>query len=66
MHILIAVEHAAVRRGLRETLADAFPDAFSEACNVDGVVKYLAEQEYALHLLDIECLKEAGLKCCGT
>ncbi len=39
MHILIADDHAVVRRGLKEILADALPGAeFSEAGNGDEVL----------------------------
>ena len=39
MHILIADDHAVVRRGLKEILADALPDAaFLEAGNGDEVL----------------------------
>lgn len=62
MHILIAVEHADVCRGLREILADAFPDArFSEASSGDEVLKCLIGQEYALLLLDIDMPPRTGM-----
>jgi DNA-binding NarL/FixJ family response regulator len=55
MHILIAAEHADVRRGLREILAGALPGACCfEASNGDEVLKNLAGQEYAFLLLHID------------
>lgn len=63
MHILIAVEHPDVRRGLREILADTFPDAcLAEVSNGDEVLKCLAGQEYALLLLDIDMPPRSGLE----
>lgn len=63
MDILIAVEHADVRRGLRDILADEFPDVrFSEASNGDEVLKYLAGQKFALLLLDIDMAQRSGLE----
>lgn len=63
MHILIAVEHADVRRGLREILADAFPDAcLSEARSLTEVARYLVGQEYAFLLLDIDTSQRTGLE----
>ena len=44
MHILIADDHAVVRRGLKEILADALPGAdFSEAGNGDEVLSHLGQ-----------------------
>ncbi|MGA2886652.1 MAG: response regulator transcription factor [Terracidiphilus sp.] len=54
MHILIADDHAEVRRGLKEILSDAVPGAlFSEAANGEEVLGHLARCEYAMLLLDI-------------
>jgi two-component system invasion response regulator UvrY len=62
MNILIADDHAGVRHGLREILADAFPDArFSEACDGDEAFCNLAESEYDLLLLDINMPGRNGL-----
>jgi len=62
MNILIADDHAAVRHGLREILADALPDAqFSEAADGNEVFGYLAESRYALLLLDINMPGRNGL-----
>ncbi|HUV69333.1 MAG TPA: response regulator transcription factor [Terracidiphilus sp.] len=54
MNILIADDHANVRRGLREILLDAFSGAhFSEASNGDEVLSMLAGSQPDVLLLDI-------------
>ena len=63
MHILIADDHALVRHGLMEILADTLPDAFfSEAENGEEVLKQLAESEFTLLLLDINMPGRSGLE----
>ena len=62
MHILIADDHAVVRRGLREILAEAFPGAlFSEAGNGDEVVGLLAKSQASVLVLDINMPGRSGL-----
>ena len=62
MHILIADDHAVVRHGLREILADAFPEArFSEAGNGEEVFGGLARALFDLLLLDINMPGRNGL-----
>jgi len=62
MHILIADDHAVVRRGLREILAEALPGArFSEAGNGEEVLRYLAASECSVLLLDINMPGRSGL-----
>ena len=62
MHILIADDHAVVRRGLRDILADALPDAgFSEAGNGDEVVNQLSKTTVALLVLDINMPGRSGV-----
>ena len=62
MHILIADDHAVVRRGLREILADSLPDAgFSEACNGDEVLGQLSKSTIALLVLDINMPGRSGM-----
>ena len=54
MNILIADDHANVRRGLKEILADAFLGAhFSEACDGDAVLTELLRSRHDVLLLDI-------------
>lgn len=62
MHILIADDHAVVRRGLREILADALPDAdFSEASDGDEVLSRLGKSQTSLLVLDISMPGRSGM-----
>jgi len=62
MHILIADDHAVVRRGLREILADALPHAtFSEAANGDELLKLLVNSQAGLVVLDVNMPGRTGL-----
>ena len=62
MHILIADDHAVVRRGLREILDDAIPGAtFSEAGNGDEVMGQLGKSTIALLVLDISMPGRSGV-----
>jgi two-component system invasion response regulator UvrY len=62
MHILIADDHAIVRRGLKEILADAIPHAsFSEAARGDEVLSSLTRSETSLVVLDIRMPGRGGL-----
>ncbi len=62
MHILIADDHAVVRRGLREILADSFSGAaFSEAGNGEDALGVLGKQATNLLVLDINMPGRSGL-----
>lgn len=62
MHILIADDHAVVRRGLRDILTDALPGAsFSEAGNGDEVLNHLGKSPAALLVLDINMPGRSGI-----
>ncbi len=62
MHILIADDHAVVRRGLREILADALPDAdFTEVGNGDEVLGKLGKSNTAVLVLDINMPGRSGM-----
>jgi DNA-binding NarL/FixJ family response regulator len=62
MHILLADDHAVVRRGLKDILADALPGArFSEAGSGDEVLSRLAGSQIALVVLDINMPGRSGL-----
>ena len=62
MHILIADDHAVVRRGLREMLADTFSGAdFSEVGNGDGVLSHLGKAPINLLVLDINMPGRSGM-----
>lgn len=63
MYVLIADDHANVRRGLREIVADAFAGAhFSEAANGIEVLAQLAKSECGVLLLDINMPGRTGLE----
>jgi two-component system invasion response regulator UvrY len=62
MNILIADDHAVVRRGLKDILADAIPGAnFSEASDGDEVLGHLAKSSFGLLVLDINMPGRSGL-----
>jgi len=62
MRILIADDHAVVRRGLKEILADALPGSvFSEAGNGDEVINCLGTTTIALMVLDINMPGRNGM-----
>jgi DNA-binding NarL/FixJ family response regulator len=62
MHILIADDHAVVRRGLREILADALPGAdFTEVGNGDEVLGNLGKSQTAMLVLDINMPGRSGM-----
>jgi DNA-binding NarL/FixJ family response regulator len=63
MNILIADDHANVRRGLKEILLDAFLDAhFSEATNGVEVLASLANAQPDFLLLDINMPGRSGFE----
>jgi two-component system, NarL family, invasion response regulator UvrY len=62
MHILIADDHAVVRRGLKEILADALPGAdFTEVGNGDEVLGNLGKSHTAMLVLDINMPGRSGM-----
>jgi DNA-binding NarL/FixJ family response regulator len=63
MNILIADDHANVRRGLREILFDAFSGAhFSEAANGAEVLTELVKSRHDVLLLDINMPGRSGME----
>jgi DNA-binding NarL/FixJ family response regulator len=63
MNILIADDHANVRRGLREILVDAFSDThFSEAANGAEVLTELIKAPHDVLLLDINMPGRSGME----
>jgi DNA-binding NarL/FixJ family response regulator len=62
MRFLIADDQVAVRRGLREILANALPGVeFSEAGNGDEVLSHLERNPTNLLVLDIGMLERGGM-----
>jgi len=62
MHILIADDHAVVRRGLKEIVAEALPGTrFSEAASGDEVLSSLAGSPVGMLVLDINMPGRSGL-----
>jgi len=63
MNILIADDHANVRRGLREILSDAFFGAhFSEASDGSQVLSELLRSQQDVLLLDINMPGRSGME----
>lgn len=62
MKILLADDHAVVRRGLRKILEDELPEAeFGEAGNAAGVLDRLRDATWDLLLLDVNMPDRSGL-----
>ena len=62
MRILIADEHALFRRGLRETLAEAFSKlTFGEARTAQQTLKHVRRQDWDVVILDISMAGKGGL-----
>jgi two-component system invasion response regulator UvrY len=62
MNILIADDHAVVRRGLRDILSEALPGVnFIEARTGDEVISQLAKSPIGLAVLDINMPGRSGL-----
>jgi DNA-binding NarL/FixJ family response regulator len=63
MNVLIADDHANVRRGLREIVDDAFSGTqFSEAANGDEVLTELIKSRHDVLLLDINMPGRSGME----
>ena len=62
MRVLIADDHAVFRRGLRETLAEAFSKlTFGEAKTAQETVECVRRQEWEIVILDISMPGKSGL-----
>ena len=62
MRILIADDHAVFRRGLRDTLADAFPRVnFGEAKTAQETIEHVRRQDWDVVILDISMPGKSGL-----
>ncbi|MCX7825748.1 MAG: response regulator transcription factor [Verrucomicrobiae bacterium] len=63
MKILIADDHAVVRQGLKQILADEFEDAcFGEAANGQEAVALAARQRWDVAVLDVSMPGRSGLE----
>lgn len=62
MNVLVVDDHAIVRRGIRELIAEAFPDAsLTEATNAEDVVGRLEPWPWHLLILDIAMPGRGGM-----
>jgi two-component system invasion response regulator UvrY len=62
IRVLIVDDHAILRRGLRELLSDAFPEAkFGEASHAGQAQEQLQKKEWDVVLLDITLPGRSGL-----
>jgi DNA-binding NarL/FixJ family response regulator len=62
MKILLADDHAVVRRGVRELLAEEFPQAeFAESATGEDAVARAEQVQYDLVVLDISMPRRGGL-----
>ena len=62
MRVLIADDHAVFRRGLKETLAEAFSRvAFGEAKTAQETLEHVRRQDWDLVILDISMPGKSGL-----
>lgn len=62
MRILIADDHAVFRRGLKETLADAFSKvAFGETKTAQETLEYVRRSEWDVLILDVSMPGKSGL-----
>lgn len=63
LRVLIADDHAIVRRGLIQILADEFPEiAVGEAENARRVLQLVREQQWDIVVLDISMPEKSGLE----
>lgn len=62
MRVLIADDHAIVRRGLKETIRETFPKAiFGEASTAQEALERVRQQDWDIVILDISMPGRSGL-----
>jgi DNA-binding NarL/FixJ family response regulator len=63
LRILIADDHAIVRRGLKEILEDDFPNsAITEVGDAEELIKYVMRQEWDVVITDLSMPGRSGLE----
>lgn len=63
MRILIADDHAIVRRGLKEILLEAFPSAIlQEVGDAEELIKYVFKESWDVVITDLSMPKRSGLE----
>ena len=62
LRILIADDHAIVRRGLKDILLDAFPSAaITEVCDAEAVVQKVIKEQYDVVITDLSMPGRSGM-----
>jgi len=62
LRILIADDHAIVRRGLKDILLDAFPSAaIAEVCDAEAVVQKVIKEQYDVVITDLSMPGRSGM-----
>jgi len=62
LRILIADDHAIVRRGLKDILLDAFPSAtITEVCDAEELVQKVMKETYDIVITDLSMPGRSGL-----
>src|SRR2546429_8582366 len=62
MRVLIADDHAVFRRGLKETIGEAFPKVtFGEAKTADEALACVRQHDWEIVILDISMPGKSGL-----
>ena len=63
IRILIADDHAIVRRGLRDILSEEFPVAYiDEASDAEDLIKKVMKEEWSIVLTDLSMPGRTGLE----
>lgn len=63
LRILIADDHAIVRRGLKDILLDAFPSAaITEVSDAEGLIQKITKEKYDVVITDLSMPGRSGLE----
>jgi DNA-binding NarL/FixJ family response regulator len=61
--VLLVDDHAVVRQGLKQVLAESFPDAtFGDACNADEALRMVRTADWDIVILDISLPGKSGIE----